>query len=126
MSQQFPTTPPLSSVSSPLISSGLSTKICHPETCWPMIIYLVLSIPAIISSFAIPNASIEAKISGAVGSSVWIAFWAFILWELCKHCHQKWAWFLLLLPFIIVIGVVIAIVIVIKTHNNDKNKNKNK
>ncbi len=79
-------------------------KICAGETCYPMFIYLVLAVPGIVGSFFTPQtkkANPQQKLAGAVAGALWVALWAFLMWELCKRCHRGWAWVMLLAPLII-------------------------
>lgn len=103
--------------------SSLASKQCKGETCWPMYIYLVLAVPGAIASFFVPaskKTSRQAQIAGAVAGALWVALWAFIMWELCKHCHRGWAWFLLLLPVILFIGAAIAVYVSVQMDKKNK------
>lgn len=94
-----------------------SPKKCTGETCWPMFIYLVLAIPGVAASFFVKNTNKSSQIGGAVAGALWVALWAFVMWELCKHCHRGWAWFLLLLPLILLVllvGIAIAITVAVQ------------
>ena len=98
---------------------------CQKQTCWPMFIYLLFVLPGAIAAFFVPatkNASKQSQISGAVAGAIWVALWAFIMWELCRHCHRGWAWFLLLLPIIVGIALAITVAVIIEV---EKKKNQN-
>ncbi len=84
---------------------------CHFEgVCWPLIVYLILTIPGIIATM-FGSASLSQRIGATLVSAVFVVLWSWLLWELCKRCHSGVAWFLVLLPFIIVIGIILALVI---------------
>jgi len=84
---------------------------CHFEgVCWPLIIYLILAVPGIVATM-FGSASLSQRIGATLVSGVFVLLWSWLLWELCRRCHQGVAWFLLFLPVIIALGIFIALII---------------
>ena len=78
--------------------------------CWPLYIYIAL---AVLQLAAIPMmktydsttktytaASTVVKFRYFITALVWNLLIGFLLYYLCKKCHNRWAWFVLLLPII--------------------------
>ncbi len=78
--------------------------------CWPVYIYIAI---AVLQLVAIPmmkaydsttktytSAPTAIKVRYFIGSLVWNLLIGFLLYYLCKKCHNRWAWFVLLLPII--------------------------
>lgn len=74
---------------------------CNKSVCWPLIVYIIITILALIVILFVPNLDGSSKATTFIITLVWALFWGFILWYLCRFCHWGWAWFLLFLPFII-------------------------
>lgn len=74
---------------------------CKNAVCWPLIVYIVITIAALIAILMVPNLDVTSKATTVLISITWATFWGFILWWLCRYCHWAWAWFLLFLPFMI-------------------------
>ncbi len=95
------------------------TKSKSSGWCTPVVIYIILAILSIVATIIAAftkNGSKQTedqKITNIVVSSVWMLFWTWIMYELCKRGHGGWAWFVLLFPillwlfmFLIILGVV--------------------
>jgi len=89
--------------------------------CWPLIIYITLVVIQLITiifgegSVVKVNGKEEKlnKTQTALATLVWGALWAYLIYYLCKHCHNNWAWAVLFLPVILAIGIIVLGLLVI-------------
>lgn len=86
---------------------------CKGSVCWPLIVYIILTITALIAVLAVPNLDGGSKATTFIICLVWSLFWGFILWWLCRYCHWVWAWILLFVPFIINILFFIIVLLAV-------------
>lgn len=77
--------------------------------CWPLLIYIALAFLSILNLFFFHG---EAFIFTLVSSILFYIFWGGIMYLLCYHCHNGWAWFLLFLPFILIISLIIFLLFI--------------
>ena len=77
--------------------------------CWPTIIYIILASTSFVLWFFV----------GGIGTLFSMLFqllitglFTLLLYMLCRHCHNRWAWFFLLLPFIL-IGLMLFLAIIL-------------
>lgn len=74
--------------------------------CAPMIIYLAISVIGMIGIFK----QGEKPLRNIMISLLWVLFWTFVMYELCRNCQTGWAWLILLFP--VIVWAVIAMIIV--------------
>jgi len=86
---------------------------CKNSVCWPLIVYIIITIIALIIILSTSNLDGSSKATTLIISLVWSVFWGFILWWLCRYCHWGWAWAILFLPFIINILFFIIVLLAI-------------
>ena len=74
--------------------------------CLPFIIYVILAIIGFILMLsnlfsASNNMTTGQKWTYLILSLIWLIFFGWLIWYLCKKGQQGWAWFVLFLPLII-------------------------
>lgn len=74
---------------------------CVGGVCWPLIVYMIITILALILIISVPGLDISTRSTAILISIVWTLFWGIILWWLCSRCQWTWAWILLFFPFMI-------------------------
>ncbi len=89
------------------------TPRCKNSPCWPLVVYIAITVLALIIILAVPNLDSSSKATTFVISLAWAVFWGFVLWWLCRFCHWAWAWFLLFLPFIINVFFIIIVLLAV-------------
>jgi hypothetical protein len=77
------------------------TAKCKGTICWPLIVYIIITVIALLAILFTPQLDASSKSFAIVITFIWALFWGFILWKLCNYCHWGWAWILLFIPFII-------------------------
>ena len=73
--------------------------------CAPLILYVSLTIFSIIMRLISRKSDAKIVMSQLLVSSLWSA----VLYILCSHCHERWAWALLTLP--IILGLVLVMLL---------------
>jgi hypothetical protein len=121
--QSTPTPTPTPIPGTPYNISNVPKYLLPPEKkpsgwCTPLIIYLVFVVIGIIMTL-FTKGNLTQKFSNLIISVFWAGFWGIIMYELCRHGHEGWAWVILLLPiliwfailFLILIGVITVLAI---------------
>jgi uncharacterized membrane protein YbhN (UPF0104 family) len=85
--------------------------------CFPVIIYMFLSVLSIISAFYKKR---TVQIVQIVQMIIFNLLWGSLLYYLCAKCHNGWAWFILLLPVILIIIIYVILVMVVVTKNENE------
>lgn len=96
-----------------LVEKKCNIKTCKGGVCWPLIVYIVITIIALAIILSIPNLNAASKATTFAISLAWSLLWGFVLWWLCRYCHWSWAWFLLFIPFIL--NVMFFIIVLLAT-----------
>lgn len=82
----------------------------HSGWCLPLIIYLVLvAIGMVLTLFT--KGSVVQKGINILVSAFWAGFWGVIMYELCRHGHEGWAWAVLFLPILVWFGILLLILL---------------
>lgn len=81
---------------------------CEPW-CMPAVIYATLAVIGVLLNFLRQQWSISNLIYSTGVQVIFIALWTYLLYWLCKTCHQTWAWIVLLFPFIA--GLIMVFII---------------
>lgn len=84
-----------------------------PKLCSPAMLYLVISVIAIIMAFF--N---KIAMSAIITKVIFIAIWTWFLNFLCSKGHSGISWFLVVIPYIILLVVMFIALEVVKKNNN--------
>lgn len=92
------------------VSGALTSTVqgmTNPQTwCLPFIIYVILSVIGFILMLSNLFSSTNKMTTGQkwmylILSLVWLIFFGWLIWYLCRRGHNGWAWFVLFLPLIL-------------------------
>ena len=86
--------------------------------CTPTILYICLTLFSILMRLISKKSDTKVIMSQLLVSSLWTA----VLYILCSHCHEKWAWTLLVLP--IILGLILMMLVAEYIVVQDRKKNK--
>ena len=86
--------------------------------CAPTILYICLTIFSILMRLISRKSKANIVMSQILVSSLWTS----ILYILCSHCHERWAWALLTLP--IILGLVLVTLLAEYMHIQNKKQDK--
>ena len=97
--------------------------------CAPLIIYLILSVVIIITTFYREDYmifsnqpyTITNRLTLMLSQVITVLIWSILMGWLCKTCNEGWAWFVLLLP--IILGVLLMILLTLFVDNLNINLN---
>ena len=78
---------------------------CNPY-CPPLIIFLILSFIGYVSMFN----KAENKTTYSMNAALSALLWGYILYVLCKNCHNTLAWLLVFAPFILMGALVVLLI----------------
>lgn len=84
--------------------------------CPPSLIYLVISLIALVGSMRFHNVSMLSML----GSFIFILLWTWLLNFLCYKKYESLSWILLLLPLILFV-LMIAVAFEVSIYNSVKN-----
>jgi len=77
--------------------------------CAPTVIYLGLSVLAILAKALRGDYNNQYAFSLLLAQGLYIAFWTGIMYWLCASCSNNWSWFILLFPLIL--GLVLFVLL---------------
>lgn len=93
-------------------TSEQKTKKCN-QTCWPLIVYIIITVILLIALLATPQIDAMSKSIGTFITLAWSLFWGFILWVLCRNCQRNWAWIIMFIPFILNVLFFIVVLLAV-------------
>ena len=92
---------------------------CQGSVCWPVIIFIVFAIIALIGILFSSKLDGNGKAWSFFITLIWVIIWTAILWFFCRSGQQAIAWFLLLLP--IAFGIFWALSVFLATATSNVN-----